>query len=374
MAVLQSTNVQGALCVNGVAVGGGKDFKYCCFTSSTTFTPSQDLVDGDGAIDTTLVGAGGAGGLSQTFTCFYQAFNTCGVLATQMGSSLGGGGGVDNTITGITSTTGCTVTVGAGGIGTDVQTLNLAINAACYAKENMVWGNCAIPTASGGTGGNTEFGGHITYGGGVGGATFFGDVRDISFGYHCACKRFPGERNGGNCLVGVGGGADLSAVAYKGQKDCIKTGWYQPSSQWCFSDISPIYQTNYGDNYFGNQGGNAVSYSFTPPVDGSGIQNDSRRGCGFGNDGIKIGNQRVGTNKLSLFEDDPWTCQCHCIDGCTGTLCLDSTASTAFHCGGGGAGGCIQYGVQQIAAGARIQQRVFGGQGGDGLVVLKWHE
>jgi hypothetical protein len=46
MAVLQSTNVQGTLCVNGVAVGGGKDIKYCCFTASTTFTPSQDLVDG----------------------------------------------------------------------------------------------------------------------------------------------------------------------------------------------------------------------------------------------------------------------------------------------------------------------------------------
>jgi hypothetical protein len=41
MAVLQSTNVQGTLCVNGVAVGGGKDFKYACFTASDTWTPTS---------------------------------------------------------------------------------------------------------------------------------------------------------------------------------------------------------------------------------------------------------------------------------------------------------------------------------------------
>jgi hypothetical protein len=50
MAELQSTNVQGSLCVNGVAVGGGKDFKYCCFTASDTWTPTQDLVDGDAVL------------------------------------------------------------------------------------------------------------------------------------------------------------------------------------------------------------------------------------------------------------------------------------------------------------------------------------
>jgi hypothetical protein len=43
MAQLQSTNVVGTLCVNGVAVGGGKDFKFCCFTGSDTWTPSSDL-------------------------------------------------------------------------------------------------------------------------------------------------------------------------------------------------------------------------------------------------------------------------------------------------------------------------------------------
>ena len=62
MAVLQSTNIVGSLCVNGVAIGGGKDYNYCCFTASTTFTPTSDLVGGDGFVAADIVGAGGGGG------------------------------------------------------------------------------------------------------------------------------------------------------------------------------------------------------------------------------------------------------------------------------------------------------------------------
>ena len=111
MATLQSTNVLGALCVNGVAVGGGKDFKYCCISSSTSFTPSQDLVDGDAALDLTMVGGGGGGGgvYSRNAMCR----NNANYWIMQAGNGLGG-----QAYTGladITSTGACTVTVGSGG-------------------------------------------------------------------------------------------------------------------------------------------------------------------------------------------------------------------------------------------------------------------
>ena len=108
MAILQSTNVQGTLCVNGVAVGGGKSFKYCCFTGSTTFTPSQDLIDGDGVIDTIMVAGGGGGGGA-------KMYNRCN---SRCGWAMGGGGGSGEVIHhsfDITSTDACTITIGAGG-------------------------------------------------------------------------------------------------------------------------------------------------------------------------------------------------------------------------------------------------------------------
>jgi len=108
MANLQSTNVVGALCVNGVAVGGGKDFKFACFTGSDSWTPTSGLVTGDGILDTFLLGGGGGG----SRCCVSQGQN-CGP------GGPGGAGGVGTQfLINITSSNdACTVTIGAGGAG-----------------------------------------------------------------------------------------------------------------------------------------------------------------------------------------------------------------------------------------------------------------
>ena len=144
MAVLQATNVQGALCVNGVAVGGGKDFKYCCFTASTTFTPSQDLVDGGGNISTIWVAGGGGGGAACAFGGQqYDARCSC---AT---AGAGGGGEVVTEFVNMTSSNdACTITIGAGGQSGSVVDAGNAVNSA--------------------KGGNTVAFGKTTYGGGGG--------------------------------------------------------------------------------------------------------------------------------------------------------------------------------------------------------------
>tara|TARA_R110002049_G_scaffold81522_1_gene207381 strand:+ start:1369 stop:2499 length:1131 start_codon:yes stop_codon:yes gene_type:complete len=173
MAVLKSTNVQGALCVNGVAVGGAKDFKFCCFTASTNFTPSQDLVDGNAIVDAVLVGGGGAGG---------GAGITCASVAEQMGTRMGAGGGGATAIRRsfpITATTNCAVVIGAGGVGA------------------ILSGECIVGTA-GTFGGCTTFGGDLVGGGGPG-ATFLANA--ISGRIY----------NGGNCS-GVGGGGMVRDV------------------------------------------------------------------------------------------------------------------------------------------------------------------
>ena len=90
MATLQSTNVIGSLCVNGVAIGGGgKDFKICCFTASDSWTPPSDLVTGDGLVEAIVIGAGGGGGAGMTR-------NTCGGSCGRcVAAGQGAAGGLD---------------------------------------------------------------------------------------------------------------------------------------------------------------------------------------------------------------------------------------------------------------------------------------
>lgn len=147
MAVLQSTNVQGALCVNGVAVGGGKDIKFCCFTSTDTFTPSQDLVDGGGYIEASLgAGGGGGGGVNVNTQTFF------------IGAGGGGGGGeVLTRAKVLDSTSACTITIGAGGIGGCVP---------LFQDYGVCWFGCDSTA-----GGDTTALGFTAYGGG-GGASF----------------------------------------------------------------------------------------------------------------------------------------------------------------------------------------------------------
>lgn len=76
--------------------GGGGIPKYEEFTASGTFTPSQALIDAGGRVSYLIVGAGGTG------------YN---------GANAGSGGAVIFGYATLSSTTACTVTVGAGGSG-----------------------------------------------------------------------------------------------------------------------------------------------------------------------------------------------------------------------------------------------------------------
>lgn len=165
MAVLQSTNVQGTLCVNGVAVGGGKDFYFCCVSGSTTYTPSSGLVSGDGILDITLVGGGGGGAM-------------CSCTQSTRGGG-GGGGAIYQGLRKMTdSTTACTLTVGAGGAGS-------AVSGVGNDGGDTIFDSCLTPGA-------------IAFGGGGG-----GNCRGTAGGH-----AFNGYRQ--NCLwtsAGSGGGA-----------------------------------------------------------------------------------------------------------------------------------------------------------------------
>ena len=94
MATLQSTNIVGTLSVNGSALGGGKSLKFAEFTASDTFTPTAAAISAGGIHQVFLVGGGERGPSSTEGGC---------------------GGEVIETFTALTSTTGITVTIGAGG-------------------------------------------------------------------------------------------------------------------------------------------------------------------------------------------------------------------------------------------------------------------
>jgi hypothetical protein len=156
MAQLQSTNVVGTLCVNGVAVGGGKDFKFACYTGSTTFTPSSDLVGGNGFIEVDLVGGGGGGGGFALHIC--NNADCC----INIKSGPGAGGGFARELFTINSTDACTVTIGSGGTAGWVSGSFSVTNNCAQASESVA--NCA-DICPGGDGGNTVFGGTTAYGG-----------------------------------------------------------------------------------------------------------------------------------------------------------------------------------------------------------------
>ena len=153
MAQLQSTNVTGVLCVNGVAVGGGKDFKFCCYTSTTAFTPSSDLVDGNGFVEADIVGGGGGGGAfgGWVYTQFY--------VSPTFNGGEGAAGGFRRELIDIDSTDVCTVTVGAKG---DFGWVSGSWGNYCTATQYLSQNG---PIQKGGDGGNSSFGGVIGYGG-----------------------------------------------------------------------------------------------------------------------------------------------------------------------------------------------------------------
>ena len=220
MAVLQSTNVVGALCVNGVAVGGGgKDYKYCCITASANWTPTSDFVDGDGRLDLHLIGAGGgSGGLSAAGTGgrpqgTYSFRCRCNTVTGGTGEASE----VKALVYNVTSTNACCVVIGAAGTtgsvtvgGTNFQQYTASSTVvASSAGGHSCFGNATTGvTASGGSGGESYLNisyirnqgqnqgydyqiicpGGTTCGPGGGGRTFMGAVDSTTL--NCNVNRF----------------------------------------------------------------------------------------------------------------------------------------------------------------------------------------
>jgi len=203
MATLQSTNVVGTLCVNGVAVGGGKDFKYCCITASQNWTPTSGFVDGDGRLDLHLIGGGGGGGGILTGgtggrpqgTYYFQS--RCASYAPGSGDA----GEVQALTFNVTATDACCVVIGAGGVGgaiTGSTGLGFQDTTASIVEEK-------ITTA----GGHSCFGSDITASGGSGGENksvycfIRNQGQNITCNYTITC---PGPTT---CGPTVGGGHGL---------------------------------------------------------------------------------------------------------------------------------------------------------------------
>lgn len=322
MAILQTTNVQGALCVNGVAVGGSKDHKYCCFTASTTFTPSQDLVDGNGFISADVVGAGGGSGAwgitsarTQCYYCFYS------------NSTTGRAGFIQNPQLTISSTDACTVGIGAGG----------STGSVTWTAEAIAYTCCR---ANQGTGSWTA--------GGAGGSSCFGTV-DIAYGgeggrtvvYSC------NQANGSEsfCLDGAAspdphyincaqGGALLNICASGGSKLTKTDGSYSGSAPVCLQ---------YGvDCNYGKIGFSGVS-------------------CALGQNSAQFGVQNQRDWKCSMPVDTPQVDEGY-------------NKSVVALPGNPGNGYCVCYrGQERFACPAFIASGSYS-FGQDGIVVIHWDE
>lgn len=145
--------------------GGGGIPKYAEFTASGTFTPSQDLIDAGGRIAYMIIGGGergtgGAGGAGGAVIFGYETLNS----TTGCAVTIGAGGTCDNCDGGDTTvafaSAGGTSITASGGAGV------------YYGSNGGAWGH---NSASGGTAYTGAFG----YGRG-GGSTYYGGNYDNS--------------------------------------------------------------------------------------------------------------------------------------------------------------------------------------------------
>tara|TARA_R110000803_G_scaffold125181_1_gene192865 strand:+ start:22 stop:1044 length:1023 start_codon:yes stop_codon:yes gene_type:complete len=340
MAVLQATNVQGTLCVNGVAVGGGKDFKYCCFTGSTTFTPTQDLVDGNGFLDANLVAGGGGGGAAAIKLCTIDCNNQTCVRAFP---GTGFVGEIFSGIRNITATTGCTVTIGAGGTG---GTINMPTTFEGPAIETV----CHTASLAGG---NTAFGSLIVSGGRNGTDCYAGKQHNNSEFVLCSCS-FPGTTgvcsNGSSCLdyraqFGQGSGRTNTGTCCVASCDApVKYCSYDTPND------KPKAGACYGLTGEAN-GGIMCGVSATSPFVGGGTNRPIINFI-FSNPGTFYCN--VDATSPAGKKCQISACTFGSSGGCAGVLC-----SCNFEAGGSN--------FQYYASGS-------GGDGFQGIVVLKWQE
>ena len=327
MAVLQSTNVQGTLCVNGVAVGGGKDIKFCCFTASTTFTPSQDLVDGGGYIETSIAGGGGGGGGIRVES------------TTQQVCIYGGGGGGGEVITNsklLTSTDACTITIGAGGVAG-------VVNCATSTCED-----CVVSTA----GGNSSALGYTAYGGGGGGSIGCSDTLSICYETNLAggpsggrgwavCNATPNCQNINTRFLkytrGVGGTSTFD------EKNVSNVDLYNYNFQ---TATTSTFQNTL------HQPGCIHSIKVSGSLCGKEIYTSRTTPAGLGRATTIIGGLNVGAGGKSLCNTDYMDCA------------IEDGGVSSTYAGGGHGGG--------FWCGLTAQCDGFAGT--NGIVVLRWEE
>jgi hypothetical protein len=239
MALLQSTNVQGTLCVNGVAIGGGKDFYFCCISGSGTYTPSSGLVGADGILDITLVGGGGSGTKCQC---------DCG--------NCGGGGGGGAIFQGIRKMTdsgaACTLTVGAGGAAQTVANTN------GNNGGDTIFDSCTLPGA-------------IAFGGGGGGT-----CRGTAGGMTSAAYRGAGDSNsagGGGAFTPATTGGGTQGGTYAGRRSPML--YANPSAS---LQSNPAAAVGFGVGMMGNECQGACSLNYA----GRGLKDMGNGGKGAG--------------------------------------------------------------------------------------------
>lgn len=379
MAVLQSTNVQGTLCVNGVAVGGGKDFKYCCFTASTTFTPSQDLVDGDAALDAFQVaGGGGGGGLFHRF-CMTAPNNSCCAVVQYIASS-GGGGSSTNSLIDITATDACTVTVGAGGTGG-----NAIEDPAAVCNYNA-----GLQTAAS-SGGNSSFGGTTTVGGGGGTTTWL---------CQCLCQGAfispkvcftAGSRNGGsNCMQcstqfqsPVTSEADFDGYIMGGftpsggggssyVEDDPVLKWTDENFRCRLSYVNEQTGSGFILNSFDNPNGTLINGT---PLGAGGYA--PTMGCSYNGYSASYNTDVGGTNEFQnvdlnilngVITTQGQTYDCQAVNT---TWATSSAYPNKYYGAGGKPAGSVLF---TVANQGPIRHNMHGGEGNSGIVVLKWYE
>jgi len=343
MAKLQSTNVIGALCVNGVAIGGGKDFKYCCFTGSTTWTPPSDLVTGDGVVDALLVGGGGGGG------GMWKGFpggTQCCVIGTGGG---GGGGTIKALLTMTSSNDACTITIGAAGGGGKPTDNDSGVGRECNGCDggNTIFGNS-------GSGSDSA----IAFGGAGGGRRA---------ACHCSgsCYLFAG--GGGD--ISKGPSSDISDLGGNGASSTNPVKVLYANSQARFSDTNRE-NVNFIQGY---AGGAASTNCCNAVMAGEGIigygqsyyvdpDDSSKTGFYFPTSG-SIGWGSGGTGGIGCIGA---TSNFAALGGGIGGQNQHGTPANG--CGGGGGGA----GSPKLVSPTSIER--CGGDGAPGIMIIKWQQ
>lgn len=382
MAELQSTNVTGTLCVNGVAIGGGKDVKYCCITASTNFTPSQDLVDGDAFVEHHIVGGGGGAGAfygvgkggfsgnSPNCVCFCQTCNT---------NFRGCGAAFCKGRTCITATDACCVVVGTGASAAQATGLTTqcplgkctdGYNGYCYMDDYTASVVITAPT----NGGNSCFGNICAQGGKSGKACVRVEGRSSHWG-----QVFSGTYNYvEDCTTDTTHGA-LGANNFQSLDDVFQSNFCTISQNgYCTVQMKWGRQLNVGNDL---QWGN-VSFFPTMSVSGGMLQasniggscNLSAAGCpGYGDEaGIMYCGQAAGATRGSSYLarkelDDS-------------TVIGQNATTDVYRCRGYIGYACGAGGMQDFFCYTNNIGNVFshfitsGSDGTDGIVVLKWAE